>query len=143
MKKIWIYLLGVLTGAVVTIIVLAIIGTAKRTNGMSFFESPGDIMDISSVEVFQSLGDCAALAHTKRIPQKIEHSNGLGLVDSIVNGGYGDPIVLLYNEDGYPYYDDQIVNAPEGKCFRQMGIYRYPTKSGIDKTVPIVMILDE
>lgn len=143
MKKIWIYLLGVLTGAVVTIIVLAIIGTAKRTNGMSFFESPGDIMDISSVEVFQSLGDCVALAHSQRIPPKIEPSSETVVADFIVNMGYDAPIVLLYNEDGYPYYDDQIVTAPEGKCFRQVGIYRYPTKSGIDKTVPIVMILDE
>ena len=137
MKKIWVYLLGVLTGIVITVIVLVIIGMAmnvkndpgtRMTNGMSFFETPGDIVEPSSVKVFQALGDGAALAHCKG---KEEYD------------WYGDPIVLLYNEDENPYYDEQIINAPNGKCFRQIGIYRYPTKRGVNKTVPIVMILDK
>lgn len=136
MKKIWVYLLGVLTGIVVSIIVLAIIGVAinakndpgtKMSNGMSFFEEPGDVVEPSSVKVLQALGDGAALAHCK----------GQEPYD-----WYGDPIVLLYNEDGMPYYDDQIVNASNGKCFRQVGIYRYSSRMG-DKTVPIVMLLDK
>ncbi|MBO4306693.1 MAG: hypothetical protein J5848_00065 [Bacteroidales bacterium] len=136
MKKIWVYLLGVLTGIVVTIIILAIIGVAmnakndlgtRMTNGMSFFEAPGDIVEPSSVKVFQALGDGAALAHSKgNEPYDL----------------YGDPTVLLYNEEGNPYYDDQIVKSPSGKCFRQVGIYRYSSRMG-DRTVPIVMILDK
>lgn len=136
MKKIWVYLLGVLTGIIVTIIVLVIIGVAMNTkddpgtrmaNGMSFFETPGDIVEPSSVKVFQALGDGAALANCK-----VEEMYDL----------YGDPIVLLYNEEEKPYYDDQIINAPNGKCFRQVGIYRYSSRLG-DKTVPIVMLLDK
>lgn len=136
MKKIWIYLLGVLTGIVVTIIILTVIGVAinakndpgkRMTNGMSFFEEPGDVVELSSVKVFQALGDGAALAECK------------GDGNSIFMG----PNVLLYNEDETPYYDEQVVKAPSGKCFRQIGIYRYPTKSGMDKTVPIVMLLDK
>lgn len=136
MKKIWVYLLGVLTGIVITVIVLAIIGVAmnvkndpgtRMTNGMSFFDTPGDIVESSSVKVFQALGDGAALAHCKG-KEKYDW--------------YGDPIVLLYNEDGNPYYDDQIINVPNGKSFRQVGIYRYSSRMG-DKTVPIVMLLDK
>lgn len=136
MKKIWVYLLGVLTGIVITIIVLAIIGVAtnaknapstRMSNGMSFFEEPGNVIEPASVKVFQALGDGAALAHCK----------GQEPYD-----WYGDPIVLLYNEDGIPYYDDQIVNASSGKCFRQVGIYRYSSRMG-EKTVPIVMQLDK
>ena len=136
MKKIWVYLLGVLTGIVVAIIILAIIGVTmnakndpgtRMTNGMSFFETPGDIVEPSSVKVFQALGDGAALAHCKG-KEKYDW--------------YGDPIVLLYNEVGDPYYDEQIINAPNGKSFRQVGIYRYSSRMG-DKTVPIVMLLDK
>lgn len=136
MKKIWIYLLGVLTGVVVTIIALAIIATAmnakndpgtRMANGMTFFEEEGDIVEPSSVRVFQSLGDGAALALCKGDkPYDI----------------YGDPTVLLYNEEGIPYYDDQVINSPAGMCFRQVGIYRYSSRTG-DRTVPIVMLLDK
>lgn len=136
MKKIWVYLLGVLTGVIVTVMVLVIIAVAmnanndpgtKMTNGMSFFEAPGDIVEPSSVKVFQALGAGAALAHCKG-KEKYDW--------------YGDPIVLLYNEESIPYYDDQIINSPNGKCFRQVGIYRYSSNLG-EKTVPIVMIMDK
>lgn len=128
MKKIWVYLLGVLTGIVVTIVVLGVIGaSSKSLSGMSFFEQPGDIIELSSVKVFQAHGDGAALAYCK----------GNEPFDM-----YGNPVVLLYNEDGTPYYDDQIVKAPSGKCFRQVGIYRYSSRMG-DRTVPIVMLLDK
>jgi hypothetical protein len=137
MKKIWVYLLGVLTGIVVTIVVMVIIvfvmnakndPSIRMTNGMSFFEEPGDMVEPSSVKVFQALSAGTALAECK--------GNG----NSIYMMG---PTVLLYNEEGAPYYDEQVVKASNGKCFRQVGIYRYPTESGMDKTVPIVMLLDK
>lgn len=136
MKKIWVYLLGVLTGIVFTIGILVIISVvidAKNdprigaTNGMSFFETPGDVIEPSSVKVFQALGDGTALAVCKE--------------DRYY--GYGTTVVLLYNEEETPYYDEQVVNAKRGMCFRQIGIYRYPAKNGNDKTVPIVMLMDK
>ncbi len=136
MKKIWVYFLGMLSGIVITIIVLFVLGAiikAKNdpgitmSNGMSFFETPGEIIDETSFKVFQALDDGTALAEGKGDG----HSVYLGLH------------VLLYNEEGTPYYDEQIITLPKGKCFRQVGIYRYPAKSGIDKTVPIIMIMDE
>ncbi len=126
MKKIWVYLLGILTGIMISFIAAHVFG--NLTDGMSFFEETGDIVEFSSVKVFQALEDGKALAKCK----------GQKEYD-----WYGDPVVLLYNEEGIPYYDDQIVNASHGKCFKQVGIYRYSTNSGIDKTVPIVMLLDK
>ncbi len=137
MKRVWVYLLGVLTGIVVSIIVMVIIGVAinagndpaaKRSNGMTFFETPGDVINEPSFKVFQALGDGAALAE--------------GRGDGHTSAYYGIN-ALLYNEEGTPYYDEQVVTAPQGKCFRQVGIYRYPTNSGMNKTVPIVMVMDK
>lgn len=137
MKKIWVYLLGVLTGIIVSIIVLIIIGVVvnskndpgtRMSNGMSFFDAPGEVIDESSFKVIQALGDGAALAEGKG---NSHSSFYLGIN------------ALLYNEEGQPYYDEQIIKAPQGKCFRHVGIYRYQTISGIDKTVPIVMIMDK
>ena len=137
MKKIWVYLLGLLSGIVITIVVLLVFGLIIRAkndpgitmlNGMSFFETPGEVIKETSFKVFQALDDGAALAE------------GKGDGHSSVYLGLN---VLLYNEEKTPYYDEQIVTLPQGKCFRQVGIYRYHAKSGIDKTVPNVMIMDK
>ena len=137
MKKIWVYLLGMLSGIVATIIVLLVFGLIIRAkndpgitmlNGMSFFETPGEVIKETNFKVFQALDDGAALAEGK--------GDGYSSV-------YLGLHVLLYNEEKTPYYDEQIVTLPQGKCFRQVGIYRYHAKSGIDKTVPIVMIMDK
>ena len=137
MKKIWVYLLGLLSGIVITIVVLWVFGLIIRAkndpgitmlNGMSFFETPGEVIKETSFKVFQALDDGAALVEGKGDGHSSVY---LGLP------------VLLYNEEKTPYYDEQIVTLPQGKCFRQVGIYRYHAKSGIDKTVPIVMIMDE
>ena len=137
MKKIWVYLLGVLTGAVVGVVILSIIAvnittksdpSTRMSKGMSFFEEPGEVINESNFKVFQALGDGTALAEGKGDSHS---STYLGLN------------ALLYNEEGIPYYDEQIVTATQGKCFRQVGIYRYKANSGMEKTVPIVMMLDK
>lgn len=127
MKKIWIFILGILTGIVVTFLTLMIIANANH-NGMTFFDQPGQIMDYTSFKVMQSLGSNAALANGKTDE-----------FDDI----YPGLTVLLYNENNETYYDDQIVTVPKGKCFRQVGVYKYQTRMDIGKTVPIVMIMDK
>ena len=130
MKKKWVYILGILTGVVLTFIVLFIIAkaTGGANNGMTFFDKPGQVMKESSYKVFQSLGEGYALANGS-------NNKGYDL--------YLGLTVLLYNENGEAYYDDQIITAPKGKCFRQIGIYRYPTRMDVEKTVPIVMLMDK
>ena len=41
------------------------------------------------------------------------------------------------NPEGKTYYDEQIIEAP--KCFRQIGVFKYQSRNGIDNTVPVVV----
>ena len=136
MKKIWIYLLGLISGIVLTGIVIFLLATIynvkndpgyQMINGITFFEEPGDIIDENSFEVFQALGDGSALAHGK--------GDGHSIYTGIT--------VLLYNKEHKPYYDEQIIEVPNGKCARQVGLYRYTSKMDIEKTVPVVEIMDK
>ena len=126
MKKIWVYILGVLTGVIVTFVLVGILGIvisakdaisandSKSIDNLTFFEEPGEVMSDTSYEVFQTLGDNAAIAYGKSLK------------------------VLVWQEKGYPYYDGQIINLPNGKCFRQVGIYK-----DIVSTLPVVTIMDK
>lgn len=52
-------------------------------------------------------------------------------------------LVLVTNDTGDYYYDKQVIEVPEGKCMRQVGVYEYQTKSNDWKTVPIVKLMDK
>lgn len=146
MKRIWVYLLGVLTGIVFTFLVLLVVSAAMRSKestevrteagtkieilpGIRLFDQPGEEINETGFKVFQSLTDGFALASGK-------------------GGAYSEDLyrgltVLLYDKEGNPYYDAQIIKAPEGKCFRQVGIYKYTANSGMVRTVPVVQLVDK
>ena len=120
---------------------------------MTFFDKPGEIMKENSYRVFQSFnngtalaygyGDCGETFREHSAPADNENNNS-HIVDTVRNIYFGEGIsVLIYNENGDSYYDDQIISAPKNKCFRQIGIYRYKTPLGFEKTVPIVMLMDK
>lgn len=136
MRKIWVFLLGVLTGSVLTVLFLVAMAkvldysgksNAKDMFGLNLFEQPGEVIDENEFRVFQALSNGAALAEGKGDGTFIY--NGLN--------------VLLYNEKGIPYYDEQIVTAPQGKCFRQIGIFKYTSKARDYCTVPVVALMDK
>ena len=58
---------------------------------------------------------------------------------TIKSNGIG---VLITNDENNSYYDDQQVTVPSGKCFRQVGVYKYTANSGMAKTIPIVKIME-
>ena len=91
-----------------------------------YFEEPGDIIEGKSFKVFQVLAKDAALVRGKS-----EYDMYLGT------------IYLMVNDDKKYYYDDEIVKVPSGKVVRQIGVYRYPTRDEMIKTVPIIMIVDK
>lgn len=143
MKKWMIFGGGAITGIVLTILFLFIIGgrsseqiekESERTNkveekskeksddGITLFDEPGDIIKVKSFKVIQVIAKDAAL---------------------VMEEGYNMTVYLLTNSDDKFYYDDEIVKVPKGKVVKQIGIYRYPAKNDIIKTVPIVMITDE
>ena len=106
MKKIWVYLLGVVTGVILMFIIAFVLLKTSSDSAYTFFDEPGEIMDARSYTVFQAC-DGEALAY--------EHI-------------LSDVVVLLWNKEGKPYYDGQTITPQRGECFRQVGIYKYTSK---------------
>lgn len=98
MKKWIVFVLGFVSGMVFLFLVLLIIGKSSATNeGMTYFEKPGKCISTRNFEVFQVIGDSYALAREQ-------------------NGNiFGGVLVLVTNNNGELYYDDQIIEVPEGK----------------------------
>lgn len=125
MKKNWIYFgIGVIVGIVLTIVVSAIIALAANSDpvGVTNFDQPGEILDLRSVEVLQVVTNTSAL---------VTHSS------------WSSTIYLLRNHEGKYYYDDERIELPSGIVFRQTGIYKYTTKMGDTKTVPVIEIMPD
>ena len=120
---------GVLTGVVLTVLVLFVIGHAMNNNGglsgATFFDKPGQVIHDRSFKVLQVIQDDAALVNAK-------------------SDGYSDlyfgPVYLLINHNGIYYYDDQKIKVPSSQVVRQVGIYKYTAGSGFQKTVPIIEV---
>ena len=131
MKKWIVFVLGFVSGIVFLFLVLLIIGkSSSNDNGMTYFEKPGKCISKKDFKVFQVIGEGYALAE-----ERLEFSSGITLP--------GNLLVLVTNDNGELYYDNQIIEVPKGKCMRQIGVYEYQTKSENWKTVPIVQIMDK
>lgn len=98
--------------------------SSNSNKGLTFFEEAGECISENSFEVFQVLDSGDALARECK---------------GILNTATG-MVVLFVTQDGKSYYDDQIIKVPSGKCVKQIGIYKYLTESGFEKTVPVVDI---
>lgn len=94
------------------------------------FDVPQQEVKADEFKVFQVLQDGSALASYEGIIRKEDY------VD------YGT-VVLFPASDEVSYYDDQKIVLPQGKCFKQIGTYRYTTKDGTEKTVPAIDIFDK
>lgn len=134
MKKWLIFGGGVLTGVVLTFLFFYILSASRSggDDGTTWFEKPGDEIEIKAFKVFQVLGEDAALVNGQ------SHED-LDIGIEVYTGA----VYLLTNEDGKYYYDDEVVKVPEGKVARQVGIYRYQTESKFEKTVPIIQIMSK
>lgn len=111
-------------GMITMLVILLIIGLFKGTsnNGVTLFEEKGECITKSSIEVFQVLEPGMALANIK------------------TEDGYMGKVVLIVNNEGKSYYDEQIIPSPQKGCMRQIGVYEYQTKKdNFWKTVPIVI----
>lgn len=128
MKKVFIFIGGMVTGAILMVIISALmVGTNLSNNGVTMFEDEGDCISENSFKVFQVLDSGDALA-------------------TEIEGEYSIPTgltVLLLSEDGKSYYDEQVVEVLSGKCVKQVGIFKYTTNAGSEKTVPVVIISDK
>lgn len=124
MKNFIVFILGLISGGVLTIglIMILAIGANENDKGMTLLEQPGECISTNSFSVTQVIDENSALAREIDL--------------------FSDLSVLLINDEGILYYDNQIISIPEGKCARQVGVYKYTTHSGIEKTVPIVKIME-
>lgn len=124
MKKIWVFIFGIITGIVLTILfaTASYVFSTGDTSGLNMFERPGEcLVSKSSLKIFQVLEPTAALA--------------------MIKDDYSSVVYLLVNSEGKSYYDDQVIKLPSEKCFKQIGTYQYHTKDDRLKTVPVVQIL--
>ena len=131
MKKWLVFLLGFVSGIVCFVLVVLLFGGNPSThdNGMTYFDAPGECLSTNQFEVMQGLPGNYALAFEQK-------KSYFGYMNT-------DLLVLVTNDTGECYYDKQVITVPEGKCMRQVGIYRYQTNSDMWKTVPIVKLMDK
>jgi hypothetical protein len=131
MKKWIVFVLGFVSGMVFLFLVLLIIGKSSATDeGMTYFEKPGKCISTKEFEVIQVIGDGYALAR-----EIVDRTSLINIPSGL--------LVLVTNDNGELYYDDQVIEVPKGKCMRQIGVYEYQTKSENWKTVPIVQVMNE
>ena len=127
MKK-GVRLLGrVVTGVLLTFLFAFMLSSQKETSvkensGLTMFEQPGDVITEKSFKVIQALEQGAALADGEK-----EYMTTF----------------LLVNDEGKYYYDHEIVKVPSGKVARQVGIFKYTSGGGLDRTVPVVKFMDK
>lgn len=137
MKKWVVFLLGLISGVVLTLVTMVILAMGANTNannnGVTLFDQPGECLNAKAFEVMQVVDNNHALAH------ELEWNE---ILESYVPTASG-LLVLVTNDNGDYYYDDQIIEVPDGMCMRQVGIYRYQTMSDMEKTVPIVKLMNK
>ena len=137
MKKWVVFMLGMIAGGVLTFVAMVILAMGANTNannnGITLFDQPGECLNAKAFEVMQVVDNNHALAH------EVEWNELLG---RYVQTGLG-LLVLVTNDNGEYYYDDQIIEVPQGMCMRQVGIYRYQTRMDTEKTVPIVKLMSK
>lgn len=126
MKKLLLFLFGVVVGVIGTFVAFGIIvqSQGEGLTGLTIFDSPADCITKSNLRVFQV-----------QTPDK-----ALAAVEEEDFNPFHQIVVLLVNETGKTYYDNEKITIPKGKCARQVGVFQYETKNHDWKTVPVVEI---
>ncbi len=123
MKKWLIYVLGIISGIVLTLAFAFCVNLSNNSGiiGLEIFEEPGENMGYSQFEVFQVLESGGALANAD---------------DTF------DATVFIIPDERQQFYDNQKIVLKNVQCAQRVGTYRYNTKMGIEKTVPAVRIVE-
>jgi hypothetical protein len=126
-KFILTYVAGIVTGCIVFFVISCIIvANNSSKDDVVMFDKPRNTVPGKTFKVFQVSSDGSALSSGDD-----SSGNNLGLD------------VLFLGDESTSYYDDQKIEIPKGKVARQIGNYSYTTNMGVEKTVPIVEIMDE
>lgn len=117
------FFIGMLSGIVLTIVVLFVIGFVRQKNNeddaIQRLEKPVSYENkkITSFKVFQVIGEDAALAKE--------------ISDKELDMYLGNTVVLI----GKDFYSDQVITIKNPK---RTGTYSYTNNSGMPMTVPII-----
>lgn len=128
-KFILTYVAGIVTGCVLLFVIGCIINaknSSAQKEDIVMFDSPRNAVPGKSFKVVQVLPD----------------GNALASVDNVYDDNFGI-IVLFLGDESTSYYDDQKIEIPKGKVAKQIGNYSYMSRMNIEKTVPVVKIMDE
>jgi hypothetical protein len=128
-KFILTYVAGIVTGCVLLFVIGCIINaknSSAQKEDIVMFDSPRNAVPGKSFKVVQVLPDGNALAN----------------VDNVYDDNFG-VVVLFLGDESTSYYDDQKIEIPKGKVAKQIGNYSYMSRMNIEKTVPVVKIMDE
>lgn len=127
MKKWLVFLLGIITGVILTIAGLLVIGIAasKGHPDITLAEQQVPFTTSNRFEVFQ-VGSDGALANC----EEGKYSQAM----------FTGPVVYILAEGQNQFYDDQVIDVPSGKQAVQIGTYRYTTRLG-EKVVPVIKFL--
>lgn len=128
-KFILTYVAGIVTGCVLLFVIGCIINaknSSAQKEDIVMFDSPRNAVPGKSFKVVQVLPD----------------GNALASVDNVYDDNFG-VVVLFLGDESTSYYDDQKIEIPKGKVAKQIGNYSYMTRMKIEKTVPVVKIMDE
>lgn len=128
-KFILTYVAGIVTGCVLLFVIGCIINaknSSAEKEDIVMFDSPRNAVPGKSFKVVQVLPD----------------GNALASVDNVYDDNFG-VVVLFLGDENTSYYDDQKIEIPKGKVAKQIGNYSYMSRMKIEKTVPVVKIMDE
>ena len=141
MKKGIIFILGMVAGAILTILVCYLTGTLSCTKeaseetynpGVTMFEEPREQLNLRSFKLIQCFESGPALALGSQ-------KNNVEMEDFI----WGGQTVFLLPPEEETFYDNKVIKVPSGKSVRVVGTCRYEANDGTEKTVPIVKIMDK
>ena len=131
MKRGVCFLLGVVVGVALTLFVGLFIAdkSGVKGNGMILFDEPGECLSTNRFEVSQVVDGNSALAY------ELVYDADFGYMTSSLH-------VLITNDNGESYQDDQVIKVPKGMGMIHVGVYRYKTKTDEWKAVPIVKLME-
>lgn len=125
MKKGLIFILGILTGIVLTFGIIFATSKNSRIPGLEFLNEPGEIFKGTELRVMDVVSLDSAISFTSRPATE-------------------NPVLYIKRRnDKTPLYDDLVIKVPAGKCLRIVGTYNYETQMNEYVTIPVVMMFDK
>ena len=154
MKKKWVFIIGMLTGVLLTTAFFAleddIRALMRRSDTSEVMQARRDSLRLAEAEEMRKMEELHYLAKNVTFDEK--SVKVFQVIQSVYNdqalvygkdeyGAYYGTLYLL--EYGGMLYDGQIIEIPKGMVLRLVGKYQYVTTDGGYKTVPRVRITDK